>query len=707
MADEIDTVTPVYLCMGFYVLAMLGVSIIANRQNAAAEHEGGDDAAVSEHFLGGKGFGVVVLTLTTLATVFSGFTVVGVPNEAGKSGFTAFRWVGIVLIVGVSVSIVNPRMRRLSIFRNYESPGAFIMDRYNDVKVKFVAITCMCVPQLLYLGVQFHALTSLIMFTTKSATNFTKEDDMGSFVMWVLVGIALLLFFEVIGGMRSVAYTDSVQSAIMVIVFLVVPLVILADYGGFAGQMAPGNEFCTAKAKPADSQNYSQTPGYGCMNWETGKISSGKGKDLADNYLLRTPSTISNLNALLFFISGLAFSIHPHVLQRVLSAKTDKDLKFVARTIYASPWFAFTGMILLGMTATARKMTYAPGNQKAPAFFAFLNEWMAHDSVFKNFLAYTIILAAIAGIMSTADSCLIGVSNTISVDLYRGWYKPHASGKQTIYFGKAVSLLTALISGGIAIYLHSEQQRTGVKALLNYGNLLTFQNGILWQALPAFMFGLWTSMSPKTILTGMVAGLSTALGLMAYQSVANNAEDVDKIWFMLHPDYQALDKSVDPVLGAFMNVFVCLVMHGMEGVDRSRSSSNMKEALVGGESKFGSLTHQNILSYMDGIVEPLTYKNGVFIWLSAFCIVASLIPRIDSISPNIIAPNPGRVELNGSVNALVLGIPTWLFWQLVILLLATALGIIGLGKWQTGGEEAAQNQKDDVGYELMGDGGSV
>ena len=705
MADEIDTVTPVYLCMGFYVLAMLGVSIIANRQNAAAEHEGGDEAAVSEHFLGGKGFGVVVLTLTTLATVFSGFTVVGVPNEAGKSGFTAFRWVGIVLIVGVSVSIVNPRMRRLSIFRNYESPGAFIMDRYNDVKVKFVAITCMCVPQLLYLGVQFHALTSLIMFTTQSATIYTKKDDMGSFVMWVLVGIALLLFFEVIGGMRSVAYTDSVQSAIMVIVFLVVPLVILADYGGFAGQMAPGNEFCAAKAKPADSQNYSQTPGYGCMNWETGKISTGK--DLADNYLLRTPSTISNLNALLFFISGLAFSIHPHVLQRVLSAKTDKDLKFVARTIYASPWFAFTGMILLGMTATARKMTYAPGNQKAPAFFAFLNEWMAHDSIFKNFLAYTIILAAIAGIMSTADSCLIGVSNTISVDLYRGWYKPHASGKQTIYFGKAVSLLTALISGGIAIYLHSEQQRTGVKALLNYGNLLTFQNGILWQALPAFMFGLWTSMSPKTILTGMVAGLSTALGLMAYQSVANTNEDVDKIWFMLHPDYQALDKSVDPVLGAFMNVFVCLVMHGMEGVDRSRSSSNMKEALVGGESKFGSLTHQNILSYMDGIVEPLTYKNGVFIWLSAFCIVASLIPRIDSISPNIIAPNPGRVELNGSVNALVLGIPTWLFWQLVILLLATALGIIGLGKWQTGGEEAAQNQKDDVGYELMGDGGSV
>ena len=135
-------------------------------------------------------------------------------------------------------------------------------------------------------------------------------------------------------------------------------------------------------------------------------------------------------------------------------------------------------MILLGMTATAPKKTYMKSNQKIPAFFAFLNEWVADDSGFKNFLAYLVILAAIAGIMSTADSSLIGVSNTVSVDLYRGWYNKNATGKQTIYFGKAVSLITALISGGISIYLHGEELRTGTKAVVNYANLLTFQNGI-------------------------------------------------------------------------------------------------------------------------------------------------------------------------------------------------------------------------------------
>ena len=123
---------PIYVTLAIYILAMFAVTFIANRQNSATEAELGEDGAIKTHFLGGKDFGVVILTLTTFASLFSGFIVVGVPNEAGKNGFTTFRWVGIVYMVGISFSIVNPRLRRLSIFRNYESPGDFIMDRNND-----------------------------------------------------------------------------------------------------------------------------------------------------------------------------------------------------------------------------------------------------------------------------------------------------------------------------------------------------------------------------------------------------------------------------------------------------------------------------------------------------------------------------------------------------------------------------------------------
>ena len=181
MAD-VDTVTPMYWTLAFYVVSMCVVGYIANRQNAAGDVQAGDEGAVKTHFLGGKDFGVVVLTLTSLASVYSGFTVVGVPNEAGAYGYTAFRWVGIVLMVGISFSVVNPRLRRLSVVRDYESPGDFIMDRYNSVWMKCVACFCMCVPQILYLAVQFHALTSTILFSTGVQSD---PDSIPLFVSWV------------------------------------------------------------------------------------------------------------------------------------------------------------------------------------------------------------------------------------------------------------------------------------------------------------------------------------------------------------------------------------------------------------------------------------------------------------------------------------------------------------------------------------------
>ena len=40
----------------------------------------------------------------------------------------------------------------------------------------------------------------------------------------------------------------------------------------------------------------------------------------------------------------------------------------------------------------------------------------------------------------------------VSVDLYKGYYNKNATGRQTIYFGKFVSLVTAILAGVIAAY---------------------------------------------------------------------------------------------------------------------------------------------------------------------------------------------------------------------------------------------------------------
>ena len=183
---------------------------------------------ISTHFLASKNFGCIILLLTTFASVHSGYTIVGVPNEAGVNGFTAIRWVAGILAIGISMLMIFPRIRRLSIKRNYESPGDFINDRYNSKLLCVLVTLCLCIPQFLYLAVQIYSLGAVLSSLTNNELSFYSI---------IIVATCLILLFEALGGMRSVAYTDAVQATVMIIIFLTIPIVIGVQYGGFIGMV--------------------------------------------------------------------------------------------------------------------------------------------------------------------------------------------------------------------------------------------------------------------------------------------------------------------------------------------------------------------------------------------------------------------------------------------------------------------------------------
>jgi len=235
---------PTYILLALYVLAMIIVAIIANRKNRksgidkqeiedASEYSinanSPNQSVVTTHFLASKAFGKILLLLTTFATVFSGYTVVGVPNEAGTNGFIAIKWITAGTFVGLSILFVFPRIRRISVVRNYESPGDFINDRFNCYKPLCVLVSsCLCIPPLLDLAVNIYSLGVLLEYLTGGELTF---------YVVVIICTILILVFEALGGMRSVAYTDAVQATVMVFVFLAIPIVIGVHYGGFVGQV--------------------------------------------------------------------------------------------------------------------------------------------------------------------------------------------------------------------------------------------------------------------------------------------------------------------------------------------------------------------------------------------------------------------------------------------------------------------------------------
>merc|ERR1719384_3088328 len=85
-----------------------------------------------------------------------------------------------------------------------------------------------------------------------------------------------------------------------------------------------------------------------------------------------------------------------------------------------------------------------------PPFWSTLGLFQSEGG-FREFVAYVAVLGAIAGIMSTADSALIGVSNTFVVDVFKNWLTPNLAPTKIVWIGKVVSFTVVTLAVLISI----------------------------------------------------------------------------------------------------------------------------------------------------------------------------------------------------------------------------------------------------------------
>ena len=212
---------------------------------------------------------------------------------------------------------------------------------------------------------------------------------------------------------------------------------------------------------PCSNSNDDETSG--CLNYADGGI--------ADEYFLRTPSSITTVNYLLFTMALFSFSINPHVLQRAMAAKQDWQVKAITQCMFIAGFVCMVPGVLYGITYISNKPSFNENYQSFGAFQAMLAVFR-DEGGFIGFLSYIALLAGIAGIMSTADSSLIGVSNTISIDLFQNWLTTNAQPTTIVRIGEIISLFTMICSVGIAIYIYQTE--------MEYGVILTLQQGTIY-----------------------------------------------------------------------------------------------------------------------------------------------------------------------------------------------------------------------------------
>ncbi|KAG2500633.1 hypothetical protein HYH03_001400 [Edaphochlamys debaryana] len=463
-----------YAVLGTYLLVVLGAGILAALANLRRVQHGGDE--VREHYLAGKGLGTFVWFWTMMATLFSGYSVSGIVNEAYNTGWSATRWIPAGVGLYIAFAIMAPRLHSLSKRRGYFTLSQVIHDRYmrpGDKWSNYVGHTlallsfwCLQVPVFTYLITQFQSLgREVSTFTAGSITATTA----------ICVAAAVLLICDLLGGMRAVAWTDVIQGIVLFFGSIIFLIIQGTELGGLQAAHKVWSNPANDKAIP--------------------------------RYV--TMQTVPNEQGIVSYFdfvakTTVAATMFPHLTARLFAARKADVIRRGMATMVFTFFVVQLSSMITGWTASAAIPKLPPGKS---AFGAMLL-LVANEGGGQAFASALLLASAVCAMMSTADSALLACSSMWVRDIYTKYVRPHASPREQLIFGKII----AFVALAIGVFLGNYSLVQGKPDL---SGLFALQNTTPIHVVPAIWLGLhWRGLRGEAVLVGMVCGLGVTLGIM-------------------------------------------------------------------------------------------------------------------------------------------------------------------------------------------------
>ncbi|MEM1091069.1 MAG: sodium:solute symporter family protein [Pseudomonadota bacterium] len=412
------------------------------------------DNSLEDFYLAGRGLGLPTLFFSLYATQYSGNALVGYPANAYRQGFSFFSAITFMLgIVGV-YWLFAPRLQRLATLRRYLTPGDLIRDRYDHAGLLTLLNTVFVVVLASYILANLKAVGQVLYAVT---------DGNVSLAAAIWLAALIMVIYESLGGMRSVAWTDAIQGLLLLLGCLTFFAAINLHYDGVPRLLELLRE---------------QRPEF----WEAPDASRLAGY------------------ASIILVVAFGAAVYPQALQRIFSAKNPAILRRSLQLMLLMPLLTITLVLAIGLTGAA----VLPGLDRAASegiTLALLSELIeAVPSL--RWLFVLFLAAALAAIMSTVDSALLALSSLFTQDFYRRW-RPATPEAKLTFAGKLFSWLVMAAMATLAIHLpQTIWQLTVVKL------------EVLCQAAPAII-GAVQPRPPQggAVLRGLATGLAVVLAL--------------------------------------------------------------------------------------------------------------------------------------------------------------------------------------------------
>lgn len=370
--------------VGVYLLLLAAIGFWSYR------HSGRDPVS---YFLAGRGLGSLALTLTTLATLLSAFTFIGVPADAYTHGLGIFLGVGVTtaFISGLFLW-VGYRVWLAAQHFGFITPSEFFGHRFQSPLLALLYCLSALVFTAPYISIQ-------IIGGARTLAAVLGEG----IPYWPLaVVVALVILgYVLFGGSQAVVWTDVVQGIILILGMGVAFVAVAFSLGREAG---------------SELDPWLSLPGpQGRWSWQ-GLLG----------------------NQLLFF---MATPLFPQFFQRFYMARSAHPFKTLMVVWPLLILLVFFPAALLGVWG---RLAF-PGLEKADQIMPLMLQTLAGG------VAAVVITAALAALMSTADSQLLTASSLVTRDLVVTLFRRQLSPHQEELLGRWVVLGIGLASFAIAL----------------------------------------------------------------------------------------------------------------------------------------------------------------------------------------------------------------------------------------------------------------
>jgi len=204
-----------------YCVATMFIGLVAWRYFPQSDPEG--------YILGGRGMGWFVAAFTLMATQYSALTFLGFPGTMYRTGLGGYVAVA-GMYIGVSAlywMLFAARTWKLGRAFGHMTPAETFTHFYGKKWVGFVLAAMLIATLIPYIQAQIMGISYLLKVAT---------GDLVSFQLGTTVVYSLMIFYVFMGGLRAVAWTDTMQG--LLLLGGVVVGAILVSYAAAGGPVA-------------------------------------------------------------------------------------------------------------------------------------------------------------------------------------------------------------------------------------------------------------------------------------------------------------------------------------------------------------------------------------------------------------------------------------------------------------------------------------